>query len=243
MTSERTFAGANALIVGASGALGSRIATSLGMAGAHLTLVGRREDALLAAAASVPAERVQRMVADLRDPSFIETAVADSARSTGTLDIVVNAMGVVAFGDVADLDTDVVEELFLTNTFGAIFLSKAALPVMNEGGTIASISGIIAERNMPGMAAYGASKAALLSFNEGFAREARRKKVRVLDVRPPHTETGLADRAIAGTAPKFPEGLNPDTVTETIVAALADPSVKDLPAKKFSLGSDPKSKG
>ncbi len=234
MNTEGTFVGANALIVGASGALGSRIAEQLAAAGANLTLVGRREDALTAAASSAPAGRVRRVVTDLRDPAMIDAAVAEACGSTGKLDLVVNAMGIVAFGAVTDLDTDVVEELFLTNAFGAIFLSKAALPVMNEGGTIASISGVIAEQNMPGMAAYGASKAALRSFNEGFAREARRQKVRVLDVRPPHTETGLVDRAIAGTAPKFPAGLNPDAVATTIVNALADPSVKDLPADQFS---------
>ena len=214
MNTEGTFVGANALIVGASGALGSRIAEQLAAAGANLTLVGRREDALTAAASSAPAGRVRRVVTDLRDPAMIDAAVAEACGSTGKLDLVVNAMGIVAFG--------------------AIFLSKAALPVMNEGGTIASISGVIAEQNMPGMAAYGASKAALRSFNEGFAREARRQKVRVLDVRPPHTETGLVDRAIAGTAPKFPAGLNPDAVATTIVNALADPSVKDLPADQFS---------
>ena len=146
----------------------------------------------------------------------------------------VNAAGVVAFGDVADLDSDIVEELFLTNTFAPMFIAQAALPVMAEGGTIASISGVIAEQNMPGMAPYGASKAALRSFNEGFAREARRKKVRVLDIRPPHTETGLVDRAIAGNSPKFPQGLAPDAVANTIVEALADDSVKDVPAEDFS---------
>lgn len=65
-----------------------------------------------------------------------------------------------------------------------------------------NISGVIAETNLPGMAAYGASKAALRSFDQALAREARRRTVRVLDARPPHTETGLADRPIAGTAPR-----------------------------------------
>lgn len=228
------FVGKQALVVGASGALGSRIAERLAVGGADLTLVGRSTEALGAAAPSAAEARVRRIIADLRDPAAADDAVRAALEPSGQIDLVVNAMGVVAFGDVADLDSDTVEELFLTNAFGAMFLSKAALPVMGAGGTMASISGVIAEQNMPGMAAYGASKAALRSFNEGFAREARRKKVRVLDIRPPHTETGLAGRAIAGTAPNFPTGLDPDSVANTIVAALADDSVKDLPASSFS---------
>ena len=232
--SDVNFEGKTALIAGASGALGSRIAERLAAGGADLTLVGKRSEALEDAAPSAQANKVDRIVSDLRDPAAAEHVVQATLDRTGQIDLVVNAIGVVAFGNVVDLDCDVIEELFLTNTFAAMFLAKAALPHLSQGGTIASISGVIAEQNMAGMAAYGASKAALRSFNEGFSREARRKKVRVLDVRPPHTETGLVDRAIAGTAPKFSAGLDPDAVAATIVRALADDAVKDLPAESFS---------
>ena len=232
--SDVNFEGKTALIAGASGALGSRIAERLAAGGADLTLVGKRSEALEDAAPSAQANKVDRIVSDLRDPAAAEHVVQATLDRTGQIDLVVNAIGVVAFGNVVDLDCDVIEELFLTNTFAAMFLAKAALPHLSQGGTIASISGVIAEQNMAGMAAYGASKAALRSFNEGFSREARRKKVRVLDIRPPHTETGLVDRAIAGTAPKFPAGLEPDSVADTILKALADDSVKDLPAESFS---------
>jgi cyclic-di-GMP-binding biofilm dispersal mediator protein len=82
------------------------------------------------------------------------------------------------------------------------------------------------------MAAYGASKAALMAFDAGLAREARRTGVRVIDARPPHTETGLADHPIAGTAPRLPTGLDPDAVAERIVQAIADGET-DLPSDAF----------
>ena len=97
---------------------------------------------------------------------------------------------------------------------------------------IVNISGVIAEQNLPGMAAYGASKAAVASFDEALAREARRAKVRVIDARPPHTETGLADRAIEGQAPRMPEGLPPETVAKVIAEAI-DGDVTDLPSRAF----------
>ena len=119
----------------------------------------------------------QRLAVDLRDPANVTAAVTAAAAADGGLDIVVNAVGVVAFGPVADLSLDTMEELFLTNTFVPIALAREALPVMRPGGVLVNISGVIAEQNLPGMAAYGASKAAVRSFDEAFAREARRRKV------------------------------------------------------------------
>jgi cyclic-di-GMP-binding biofilm dispersal mediator protein len=171
-------------------------------------------------------------VADLRSADEVRRVVTGVHEREGRLDIVVNAVGVVAFGDATSTSVDTVEELFLTNTFAHIFLCSAALPLMQKGGVIMVISGVVAEQNLPGMAAYGASKAAVRSFNEGFAREARRAGVRVIDARPPHTETGLASRAVAGTPPRFPAGLDPAVVAARIVEAIHD-GTTDLPSSAF----------
>ena len=83
------------------------------------------------------------------------------------------------------------------------------------------------------MAAYGASKAAVRSFDEALRREARRRRLRVIDARPPHTETGLASRPLEGTAPTLPEGLAPAEVAATICDALAG-GADDLPSTAFA---------
>ena len=222
------FAGRSVLIAGATGGLGSAIASNLAERGAALTLISRQSEAL--AALAVPGAR---HALDLRDPGACSAAVAAAIDHAGKLDVVVNAAGVVAFGPIAELTTDVMEELFLTNTFLPIMLTKAALGVMSNGGAIVNISGVIAERNLAGMAAYGASKAAVRSFDEAIAREARRRDVRIIDARPPHTETGLAQRPIAGTAPKMPKGLDPADVAATICDAIAS-GTTDLPSSAFS---------
>lgn len=215
------------LLAGASGGLGSAIARVLADRGDTLTLVARdraRLDAL-----EVPGHRV---ALDLRDPSACERAVAVAAEATGGIDLVINAVGVVAFGPVEELSVDTMEELFLTNVFVPIMLARAALPHLRPGGTIVNVSGVIAEQNLPGMAAYGASKAAVRSFDEALAREAKSRQVRVLDARPPHTETGLAGRPIAGTAPKLPTGLTPSAVAGAICDAIDDGRT-DLPSEAF----------
>lgn len=220
--------GRSILIAGASGGLGSALAAELSGRGATLTLVGRRTDAL--ADLDVPGHRLSL---DLRDPRSCERAVREAVDFGGGLDVVINAVGVIAFGTVEELTIDHMEDLFMTNTFIPISLAKAGLAAMSEGGVIVNISGVIAEQNMPGMAAYGASKAAVKSFDEALAREARRRKIRVLDARPPHTETGLARRPLEGVAPKMATGLSPTAVAKVIVDAVVS-GATDLPSAAFT---------
>lgn len=224
---ERSLAGSSVLVAGATGGLGSAIARDLAARGAVLTLVSRRPDRL--DAVGVPGHRV---ALDLRVPSSCHAAVSAAVQHAGRLDVVVNAVGVVAFGPLEALSVDVMEELFLTNTFVPIMLAQAALRVLQPGGVIVNISGVIAEQNLPGLAAYGASKAAVRSFDEALAREARRRRIRVIDARPPHTETGLAERAIQGQAPPMRPGLAPEVVAATICAAIAG-DVSELPSTAF----------
>lgn len=219
--------GASVLLAGATGGIGSALATELVDRGATLTMVARRADRL--AGLEVPG---RREAIDLRTPPGCQAAVDAAVEHGGRLDVVVNAVGLVAFGPAVELSLDAMEELFLTNTFIPMMLAKAALPRMEPGGTIVNISGVIAEQNLPGMAAYGASKAAVTAFDQALAREARRSKIRVIDARPPHTETGLADRPIEGVAPTMPTGLPPHVVAAVICDAL-DGDQKDLPSTAF----------
>jgi cyclic-di-GMP-binding biofilm dispersal mediator protein len=221
MTEQFGFGDKVALVAGGTGGIGSRVAALLSSRGAKVTTVSRSTGG------------DNHISADLRSPTAAAEAVAGVVGRHGRLDIVVNAVGVVAFGDAVATSIDTVEEVFLTNTFAHVFLCQAALPAMGKGGVIVAVSGAVAEQNLPGMSVYGASKAAVRSFDEAFAREARRAGIRVIDARPPHTETGLATRAVAGTAPRFPQGLSPDTVASRIVAAIADGET-DLPSSAFT---------
>ena len=223
MENSFDFAQKVAIVAGGTGGLGQIIASELRLRGCTVVTCSR-----------TPNTDPMHIVADLRSPEETRTMINAVVDQHGSIDIVVNAMGVVAFGEIVSTSVDAVEELFLTNTFGHIFLMQTALPHMTKGSVLVGISGVIAEQNLPGMAAYGASKAAVRSFNEALGREARRLGIRVIDARPPHTETGLATRAIAGIAPKFPQGLSPIPVAQRIVAAIAS-GEEDLPSSSFSV--------
>lgn len=206
--------GKSYLVVGASGALGSRIARGLQERGAALTVTGRSAEALAAF------DGAHVVTADLREPDAGRAVVAAAVEAHGRLDGVVIAAGVVAFGPLAEIDDDTVDDLVLIDFLAPLRVMRAALPVLDAGGVILGISAVVAEKPLPNMAVYSAVKAATAALFTAARTEARRRKIRVVDVRPPHTETGLADRAIAGQAPKLPAGLDPDAVAERIIAAL-----------------------
>lgn len=227
---------AHVLVLGATGGLGGAIAGRLAASGARITLSGRKEDRLRSLAGQLGEAGtdavVTTVVADLTrpgGPGSVVQAAHDAAPLTG----VVNAAGVVAFGTVEDLDDDTLDEVLLLDLVAPIRLARAALGVLPEGGFLAQVSAVVAEKAMPGMAAYSAAKAGLTAFDAALATELRRRRIRVLDVRPPHTETGLATRPVAGEAPRLPRGLDPEGVAARIVQALADDE-RDLPSSVFT---------
>ncbi len=213
----RDLSGARVAVVGASGALGSRVARELAGRGARLILVGRDADRL----AATGVDGVPVVVGDIAEAG--EAIVRAAADELGGLEGLVHAAGVVAFGSLLDTDDAVVEELFLTNVIGPLAVLRRVLPLLQESrGFVVNLSAVVAERPLPGMVAYSASKAALSAAGTALRTELRRSGVSVLDVRPPHTETGLADRPLSGAAPRLPQGLDPDDVARRIVDALAD---------------------
>jgi len=216
------------LLVGATGGIGRALGAEAARRGALLTLVARHNETLNTL--DIPGARV---ALDLRAPEACNAAVNAAIEQHDRLDVVINAVGVVAFGNVDELSIDTMEELFLTNTFLPIMLARAALPALQPGGAIVNISGVIAETNLPGMAVYGASKAAVRAFDQALAREARRRNMRVLDARPPHTETGLAQHPLTGIAPRMPQGLAPAHVAAVICDAL-EAGLSDLPSTAFA---------
>jgi cyclic-di-GMP-binding biofilm dispersal mediator protein len=225
--------GASVLVAGATGGLGAPLCRRLAAAGAQLTLTGRDGDRL--AALGVDALGVP---ADLRRAGAADKVVAAAVDRYGHLDGVLFAAGAVAFGPATELPDQAIIDLFTLNTLAPIRLLRAALPHLQASATrggspfVVHISAVVAETPMPGMAGYSASKAGLAAFDRAAARELRRSGIRLLDARPPHTETGLAERPMFGTAPRLPTGLDPESVADRILAGIVDDET-DLPSSAF----------
>ena len=151
--SQHPLDGAVVAVVGASGALGSLVARGAARRGAHLVLAGRDRGRL-----GDVVQGAEVVVGDLGDATLGDRVVEAATRAHGRLDGVVNAAGVVAFGTLAETEDAVVEELFLTNVVGPLFLARRVLPALQESrGFLVNLSAVVAERPMAGMAAYSAS--------------------------------------------------------------------------------------
>jgi len=219
----RELNGQHVVVVGATGVLGAGIARQFATRGARVSAIVRDHARLDGASVS------QYALADVTDHAALRTAIA----SVAPFDGFVNATGVVAFGNVADLDDATLAQLFAVNAIAPVLMLRECATHLADGGFFVNISGVVATQPVGGMAAYSASKAAAWATVSAASREFRRRRIDVIDARPPHTETGLATRAIAGVAPKMPTGLVPDSVAARIVAAIAA-GERDLASEAFS---------
>jgi len=212
---NRNLDGKSILLVGATGGLGRQIGRYLVKEGAQLVLFGRDSDRLAALDLDWP-----HAIGDIADSAACEKAVRTAISAHGQLDGVVNTAGLVAFGDLAELSDETMDELLTANLIGPARLMRTALAEIETGGFFANVSAVVAERPLAGMAFYSATKAALTALDQAMAREMRRRRIDILDFRPPHMETGLANHPIAGVAPVLPKGRSPESIAERIVEAI-----------------------
>ena len=222
----RELIGKHIVIVGASGVLGSKLAIQLSQSGVQVSAIVRDSSRIDHSAIS------RYALADITDSAALRNAFVELSPFDG----VINAAGVVAFGNLSELDDHTLTQLFAVNAIAPIVMLRESAAHITSGGFFLNISAVVAQQPMAGMAAYSASKAGVWGAMFAATRELRRQQIDVIDVRPPHTETGLASRPLAGTAPKLPTGLDPESVAARIIMAIKD-GERDLPVESFTSSS------
>jgi short-subunit dehydrogenase len=217
------------LVVGASGVLGAELTRQLQEKGATVLGTARVNET----AGNIPAKVEIRLLLDYESPESVKT-LTDYLLASSEIDGIINASGLVAFGEANSLDSQTIGRLMAVNASGPLQLFSALQPLLakKDESVLVNLTGVVAETPLPGIAAYSASKCAIDGFLTGVAREWRRTGTRVISARPGHTETGLAGRAIAGEAPKFPEGMTAEQVASRIIQAI-EGDEKELPASSF----------
>ena len=225
----RSLGGARVLLVGASGGMGGPLAAALAGRGAHLALAGRDRSKL----DQLGIGEHHTFAFDLGDVAAAEPLVVAAAEALGGLDGVICCAGAVAFGPLDEIPSDVLHEIVAVDLVEPLMLARAAIPALPRGGFILNVSGVIAELPTAGLVAYSAAKAGISAGFRALAREVRPRGVSVIDARPPHTETGLADRPLHGNPPKMREGLEPALVAERLVRAI-EADERDVPASAFT---------
>lgn len=164
--------GKRVVISGASSGIGLETARLLADGGAELCLVARDPERLQAAAASIGGMVWTRPcdVADARQVAALATAVDERWQR---LDGLVNNAGVAHMASLMETADEVWDEAFAVNVRGPFLLCRELGPLLARGNApaIVNVSSTLAEKAIPGMAAYNASKAALNQLSRSLALE------------------------------------------------------------------------
>ncbi len=193
------FHGKVALVTGASRGIGHAIATELARGGAAVTISSRKPDQIEAAAAELRAEVAGAKVLAVPANTGRDEDRAEVVRATmaefGRLDVLVNNTGInPTYGALADADLAAVRKLFDVNVVGALGFVQLALKawMAEHGGSIVNIASVAGLRSSGVIAAYGASKAALIRLTEELAWQLG-PGVRVNAVAPAIVKTKFAE--------------------------------------------------
>ncbi len=216
------FTGKNILVIGGSGALGSELVRQLSAQGAVVMATARNADT----AARIPAEAAVKLVVDLESQDSIKTLTDYLINLNQPIHGVINAAGVVGFAKATETSAQDAGKLMQINNLGPASIISALHPLLaldkEAGSFVAGITGVVSEKVFPGMSAYTVSKTAHASYLATITQEFRRDKIQVTDAKPGHTETGLASRAIFGTAPAFPEGMAAGHVVSVLLEGIKE---------------------
>lgn len=135
---------------------------------------------------------------NLTDADFSSRAI-DAAHDLGGLDILVNAAGIQLRTDAIDISEDGWQRLLDVNLSAVYRLIRQASKLLSsgDGGNIVNIASLSADRAVPGIVPYGATKSALVQLSKGLAVELGPRNIRVNAVSPGYIETAMTADVLA----------------------------------------------
>jgi NAD(P)-dependent dehydrogenase (short-subunit alcohol dehydrogenase family) len=188
------FDGKTVLVTGATSGIGRETAKAFAARGARVIITGRDEQRGKNVLAEIDNDSARFVPADLSSHEAVQRLIRDA----GPADVLINDAGYWELGATAETSESGFDAMFAVNVKAPFFLTAAYAPQMaaNGGGAIVNVSTMVAARGMAGMAAYGASKAALESLTRAWGAEYGPHGVRVNAVALGPTRTPAMDPLI-----------------------------------------------
>ena len=178
-----------ALVTGGSSGIGLAIARILREEGYALTLAARNVERLELAAHELEA---RTFGLDVRDEEQCRRLVATHLETHSGLDVLVNSAGVGIAGRIGDTSTKHFDLQQSVNLRGAFLVTREALPALRESrGYVVNLASIAGTIPTPGLATYGAAKAALIALTRSLVREERETGVRATALCPAFVDTPM----------------------------------------------------
>ena len=187
--------GMTALVTGASGGIGSAIATALAAQGATIALSGTREEALAAVAEKLGSDH-KIVPCNLSDTASVEALIPSAVAALGgRLDILVNNAGITRDNLAMRMKDDEWDQVISVNLEAAFRLIRAAARPMMKArfGRIVSITSVVGTTGNPGQANYAASKGGLTAMTKALAQELASRSITVNCVAPGFIASAMTD--------------------------------------------------
>jgi NAD(P)-dependent dehydrogenase (short-subunit alcohol dehydrogenase family) len=197
--------GKRVVISGASSGIGLETARLVASLGGAVSLVSRRLEPLEAAAADI-GDDAWACRCDVSDPQSVASFAAEVKQRWGAVDGLVNNAGIAPMASLDDTTDELWEDAFAINVRGPFLLCRELGPLLHAGTSpaVVNVSSTLAERAIPGMAAYNSSKAALNQLTKSLALEWA-PQVRVNAVMPAVVDTPI--HALRGMSAEQVEGM------------------------------------
>ncbi|MCP2174687.1 SDR family oxidoreductase [Williamsia maris] len=242
---RRTDRSRTVLVTGASSGIGAAVAEKFVARGHTVIGTSRHPDRI---AAEDRITGVRYIALEQTDAAGIERC----AREAGDVDILINNAGASLMGSLEDTPMSAIEELFATNVFGPIALTKALLPGMRsrQYGVVVMVGSMLSSFPIAFRSTYSAAKSAMKGFADASRRELAPFGIAMLTVEPGTIATGIGDRrsyhladdspyredyakVAAATRRNEQRGLDVGPIAELIVTAALSSNPKPL----YALGN------
>jgi NAD(P)-dependent dehydrogenase (short-subunit alcohol dehydrogenase family) len=186
-----------AVVTGGGSGLGLAIAERFVQNGIHTVIVGRDEERLNKAKASL-GELCYPMACDVSNLSAIPSLISKVIQQFGQIDILVNNAGINMKKNFTEVTDEEFQKVITTNLCSVFTISREVVKCMlpNGSGCIINISSMAAQYGLPKVIAYSASKTAIDGMTRAMAVELSPKGIRINAIAPGFITTPMTDVAL-----------------------------------------------
>jgi len=180
------------IVTGASSGIGRATAERFAHEGWDVCVTARREDRLRALVEGMPAGKHLLVAGDYSDPGTAEAIAGRVREAWGVVDALANCAGVYYAAPAIDSTLEAWRKAFDIMIDGALYLTRAAVPLMTRGGRVIHVTSIHHERAEAGACSYSMAKAAINQYCRALALELAPQGILVNALAPGFIDTEMS---------------------------------------------------